>query len=93
MVASIILWARALQPALGSQRMIHNIKDIPVDSKISSETLNALADVVKRYGIDESGVIFVKMLNSLQGVFYIELTEWRKKDRNFIFGWFRHRIL
>jgi len=33
-----------------------------------------------------------KMLNALQGAYYIELAERREKDEDFIYGWFKHRV-
>jgi hypothetical protein len=37
-------------------------------------------------------VVLLRMLNALQGAFYIELAERREKDETFIYGWFRARV-
>lgn len=40
----------------------------------------------------EGEIVILKMLNVLQGAFYIDLAARRVKDEAFIFGWFRTRI-
>ena len=35
----------------------------------------------------------IKMLNCLQGAFYVDLAERREKDEKFINGWFNNRVL
>ena len=65
--------------------------DVVVDGDIGQKTLNALASYVnlrKAEGVK----VLLKMLNSLQGNFYIELVERREKDEKFIYGWFVHRV-
>jgi lysozyme family protein len=62
--------------------------DIAVDGFIGTGTITALEIyLLKR---DES--ILVKMLNCLQGAFYVELAERREKDERFINGWFKNRV-
>ncbi len=62
--------------------------DIVVDGNIGPATIKALdAYLVKR-----NGVTLTKMLNCLQGAFYVELAERREKDESFIYGWFKNRV-
>lgn len=63
--------------------------DIVIDGRIGPATINALAGYMQNR--DEK--TFVKVLNCLQGAFYIELAERREKDERFINGWFRNRIV
>lgn len=66
--------------------------DVPVDGNIGPKTINGLrAFFSKRGGTDAEEVLF-KMLNCLQGAFYVTLAERREKDEEFMFGWFKHRV-
>ena len=65
--------------------------DLTVDGEIGSMTVNALRQYLSVRGKEGEEVLY-KMLNSLQGAFYIELAEHREKDEKFIYGWFRNRI-
>lgn len=62
--------------------------DITVDGKIGPATILALTSLVKVRG----DAVLVKMLNCLQGAFYVELAERREKDERFINGWFNNRV-
>jgi lysozyme family protein len=62
--------------------------DIVVDGFVGRGTLKSLKDVFSSRG-DE---VLYKMLNSLQGAFYIELAERREKDETFVYGWFKNRV-
>lgn len=65
--------------------------DILVDGDVGRKTLNALSEYFKRRGSRGEKVLY-KMLNSLQGSFYITLGERRVKDEKFIYGWFENRV-
>jgi len=65
--------------------------DIAVDGKIGPATLRSLKALRSRRGTRGISVL-VKMLDSLQGQYYISLAERRAKDETFVFGWFDHRI-
>jgi len=66
-------------------------KDVVVDNIIGKKTLKTLKKFLKKRGPKGEEVLF-KMLNTLQGAFYIELAERRDKDERFIFGWFDNRV-
>lgn len=63
--------------------------DITVDGSIGPGTIAALFAYLDVR--DESTL--VKMLNCLQGAFYVELAERREKDERFINGWFNNRVV
>ena len=62
---------------------------IAVDGIIGSGTVRKLNEYLAKR--DE--VTLVKMLNCLQGAFYVELAERREKDERFIYGWFKNRVV
>ena len=63
-------------------------QDVIVDGVIGSGTISALENYL--FKRDEEAL--VKMLNCLQGAFYVELAERREKDERFINGWFKQRV-
>jgi lysozyme family protein len=66
--------------------------DLDVDGLVGRNTLNALAEFVRRRG--NMGVeVLVTALNCLQGAFYTELAERRPKDEAFTYGWFLNRVM
>jgi len=64
---------------------------LKVDGQIGKKTLRALDKYHNKRGSNGKSVLF-KMLNSLQGSFYVTLAERRVKDKKFIYGWFRNRV-
>lgn len=62
--------------------------DLVVDGGIGPATLTALGGYL---GSRDEGTL-VKMLNCLQGAFYVELAERREKDERFVYGWFKNRV-
>ena len=71
---------------LNSKQSLYN--DLTVDKDIGPATINAL----KAYLSKRDEGVLVKMLNCLQGSFYVELAERREKDEDFMYGWFKNRI-
>lgn len=65
--------------------------DITVDGLVGGRTLNALKSYYEKRGMKGEEVLF-RMLNCLQGAFYVSLAERRQKDESFIYGWFSNRI-
>lgn len=76
-------------------RLYHIFEIIPddliVDGDVGNRTIRALEAFIAIRGEDGEEVLY-KMLNSLQGAFYITLSERRSKDEKFIFGWFKNRV-
>jgi len=66
--------------------------DIQIDGDIGPGTLSALrAFTAKR---DAKGqVVLLRALNCLQGAFYINLSQRRPKDEDFVFGWLLNRVI
>lgn len=70
----------------------NHYKDIKVDGDVGPVTINALDHYVYKRGF-EGIVVLVKMINCLQGNFYVELAERREKDERFIYGWYKNRVV
>ena len=62
--------------------------DIGVDGQVGPATIRAFNKYIVRRG----EVVLFRMLNCLQGSFYIELAERRHKDQRFLFGWMLNRV-
>lgn len=62
--------------------------DIIADGRIGPITITALRSYLRQRDED----VLCKLLNCLQGAFYIKLAERREKDERFIYGWFKNRV-
>lgn len=62
--------------------------DIQADGSIGKATIAAL----KAYLAKRDTEVLTRMLNCLQGAFYVELAERREKDETFVYGWFKNRV-
>jgi len=62
--------------------------DLEVDGRVGSKTVETL----RLYLNVRNENVLLKALNSLQGAFYVELSERREKDETFIYGWFKNRV-
>lgn len=71
---------------LNNRESYHN--DITADGIMGNNTLKSLNSIVGVRGED----VLDKMLNCLQGAFYVRLAEQREKDEAFIYGWFKNRV-
>lgn len=65
--------------------------DLVIDGQLGQKTIRSLANYLSIRG-SEGEAVLLKMLNSLQGAFYVELSERREKDESFIYGWFKNRV-
>lgn len=65
--------------------------DLLVDGDIGAKTINALKKYLKIRGKEGEKVLY-KVLNAMQGAFYITLAERRTKDEAFVYGWFKNRV-
>lgn len=89
----------ARKPSLYFQRCLNVLNncssyypDIKIDGNIGSITFDSFIAYYNKRG--EEGMNVLKcMLNSLQGEFYITLAESRAKDEEFIYGWFKNRVM
>lgn len=65
--------------------------DLKPDGLLGSRTLFALSEHLQRRGA-QGEVVLVRMMNCLQGAFYVTLAEAREKDEKFVYGWMLNRI-
>jgi lysozyme family protein len=73
----------------------HGNKDwenVEVTGLVNASTLLALQAFLKMRGA-KGEMVLLRMLNSMQGAYYIGLAEQRVKDEEFIFGWFLNRVV
>lgn len=66
--------------------------DLVVDGQLGRLSIAALSAYLRRRG-KEGETVLLRMLNALQGAYYIELAERREKDESFIYGWILHRVV
>lgn len=86
---------RFLQRSLNVLNKSHDkplFPDLEPDGQLGKETLSALDTFLQSRG-KEGEVVLLTMLNSLQGTRYIELCEARVQNEEFVYGWFRHRVV
>jgi len=82
--------SKLLQRALNVLNVREDLySDIIVDGNIGPGTIGALTEYLEH----RPDYILVRMLNCLQGAFYVELAERREKDEKFIYGWFKNRVV
>lgn len=65
--------------------------DLKIDGNIGPKTIAAFISLVGKRGHDGK-IVLLRMLNSLQGARYIEISEAREANEEFIFGWFLNRV-
>lgn len=65
--------------------------DIAADGVIGPRTVEALGNYLVNRGT-EGETVLVRMLNCLQGAFYVDLAERRVKDERFVYGWIKNRV-
>ncbi len=64
--------------------------DIVVDGKIGIVSISAFTAFLKFRG-NEGEVVFLKALNAIQAVRYIEIAENNKSQEDFVYGWLKNR--
>lgn len=65
--------------------------DLVEDGAIGTYTLAALRAQLRRRP-NGGEVVVLRVLNALQGARYVAISEGRKSQRAFVFGWFRNRV-
>jgi lysozyme family protein len=82
-------------PAVSLQRWLNAFNrrnpELVADGLIGERTLEALAKYIKARGKDGEAVL-VKALNCTQGHRYLEITEGRRENESFIYGWVKNRV-
>jgi lysozyme family protein len=73
-------------------RLEQDYNDVEIDGLIGPMTMHALRGFFFKRGSNGVAAL-LKALNCLQGTYYIELVERRKKDETFVFGWLRNRVV
>jgi lysozyme family protein len=82
-----------LQRALNAlNRQGRDFADIATDGQIGPGTLSALATFLAKRGKDGEAVL-LRVLNSLQCVRYLEISEKRPANEEFFFGWVLNRVV
>lgn len=85
---AVVFLQRALNALNREQR---DYPDVKVDGRMGPGTLTFLRRfhaVRGRAGM----TVLLRMLNTLQGAYYVELAERRQKDEAFVLGWFLNRV-
>jgi lysozyme family protein len=65
---------------------------LAVDGKCGPGTLSALQQYLRARGRGQGEAVLLRAMNCLQGARYIELTEGRRENAAFTYGWFAQRI-
>lgn len=87
--------SRFLQRALNVLNRSHKTPlypDIAPDGRLGARSIEALGVFLRARGPDGEKVL-LRMLNSLQGSKYIEITENRVQNEEFLYGWFLNRVV
>lgn len=85
--------AEYLQLSLNAlNRQEKDFSDLAIDGDIGAHTLSALQKFV-HLRKNDGELVLLKALNCLQGAFYINLSQSRKKDEDFVFGWLKNRVM
>lgn len=66
--------------------------DITVDGALGPKSMTCLKLYLSNRG-KLGEIVFVRCLNALQGEHYVDITEKRQKNEEFIFGWFANRVV
>lgn len=66
--------------------------DLKVDGQAGAKTRAALFAYLAHRG-RQGELVLLRLLNCLQGAYYLNLVERREKDESFIFGWILHRVV
>ena len=66
-------------------------QDITVDCEVGPRTISALRAYMA-YRKKDGALVLCRGLNCLQGAFYVNLAEKRRKDEAFLYGWLLNRI-
>ena len=88
--------SKMLQRCLNTLNLSHTAKplypNLVVDGGVGNATLGALR-VYLEHRKSQGELVLLRMLNALQGAHYVEITERRERNEEFIYGWFLNRVV
>lgn len=84
--------AEFLQRWLNGYNSAGRYGDLFVDGRVGPITLDALRAFLRWRGADGRRVL-LRGLNGVQGTRYLEITEARRSQRTFLFGWVLNRVV
>lgn len=67
-------------------------QDIAEDGQVGPMTIRCLKAFLDKRKLVGGEKVMTRALNALQGAFYIDLCQRRKKDERFVYGWFANRV-
>lgn len=86
--------AKFFQRSLSSlNRQGKDYPDVKIDGAVGPMSVQAFSSFMKIRETQGGERVILRCLNALQGAYYIELTERRPKDEDFLFGWIKNRIV
>lgn len=84
---------RTLQRALNAlNRGAADFADMTVDGLIGKVTVADLTAYFMKRGKTDGTKVLLRVLNSLQGAYYIAVAEKNPKNESFVYGWFLQRV-
>lgn len=88
--------SKMLQRCLNTLNLSHTphplYPDLVVDGGVGAATLGALR-VYLTHRKAQGELVLLRMLNALQGAYYVEITERRERNEEFIYGWLLNRVV
>lgn len=82
-------WLQRILNALNRKQ--GDYPDIEVDGDIGPATIASLRALLNKRGADGEKAV-LRLLNCLQGVRYLDITETREANETFLFGWVMNRL-
>ena len=67
-------------------------QELFVDGRLGSISISALTSFLQWRGL-EGEQVMLRALNGVQGARYLELTEAKRSQRQFLFGWIKNRVV
>lgn len=89
-VATAGMWLQRALNALNRQQA--DYADIAVDGQVGAGTINALTAYLTKRG-DEGAAVITEAVRCLRGARYVELCEGRPADEEFVYSWFKNRVM
>ena len=81
-----------LQRSLNAlNRQARDYPEVTVDGVLGPMTVHALRLFLVKRGSDGQAVM-LKALNALQGAYYVEISEKRPANDDFVYGWLKNRV-